>query len=180
MEEVSVTGWEGGNNHWFGVAWGRWWESSWVRLFWSYSSKRQFTRGVIGRSQSLLKHSYLTFLKKCSLDLPELDGPPRDCWKTHHPPLFFSQKSCKHIINELSMVACLAAENSLERSLSTMLPFPVHLQLSLTYIQQFHRAVSGACTYSRQHKDQWRFFFFFLDCKAPAPNKHRSLLSVIE
>lgn len=59
------------------------------------------------------------------------------------------------------MVACLAAENSLERSLSTMLPFPVHLQLSLTYIQQFHRAVSGACTYSRQHKDQWSFFFFF-------------------
>lgn len=104
MEQVSVTGWEGGNNHWFRVAWGKWWEWSWVRLFWSYSSKRQVTRGVFGRSHSLLKHSYVAFLKECSLDLLELDGRPGETLKTHHPSYSLSRELSTYGMSRLSTV----------------------------------------------------------------------------
>lgn len=79
--------------------------------------------------------------KQRSLDLPELDEPPGETAKRHHPSYSLVHRVINMCHKQAFMVARLAAENGLERSLSTMLPFPVHLQLSLLA----HTTVSQGC-----------------------------------
>lgn len=103
-------------------------------------------------------------------DLPEkvFTWSPRAGWaskrllKDTPPPLFFSRKSCKHIMNGLSMVACLAAENSLERSLIHNAAF----SCSSSAFPPIHTTVSQGCL-RHLHLQQAAqrsvevFFFFF-------------------